>query len=78
MSIQPKYGILSPEQQAIADELLKDMSTYQPNRQELHGLTLPMPLQHYHLPALAGFLSTIFLMRVYFFYQKGLFYFLVW
>lgn len=45
MSIQPKYEILSPEQEAIADELLKEMSTYQPNRQELHGLTLPMPLR---------------------------------
>ncbi|MCK7466212.1 hypothetical protein L8O44_20055 [Enterobacter roggenkampii] len=60
MSIQPKYGILFPELQAIAEELLKDMSTYQPNRQELHGLSLPMPLQHYHLPASAGFYRRYF------------------
>ena len=35
MSIQPKYGILSPEQQAIADELLKDMPMYKPERPKM-------------------------------------------
>lgn len=37
MSIQPKYGKLSPEQQAIADELFGGMPLYQPKRPELTG-----------------------------------------
>ncbi|MCM7134494.1 hypothetical protein [Enterobacter cloacae] len=45
MSIQPKYGILSPEQQAAFDELLKDMPLYQPKRPELTG-----HLRSYELP----------------------------
>lgn len=43
MSIQPKYGILSPEQQAIADELLKNMPVYKPERPEM---TMPQMTDH--------------------------------
>ncbi|MFH5090367.1 MULTISPECIES: hypothetical protein [Citrobacter freundii complex] len=43
MNIQPKYGILSPEQQAIADELLKSMPVYKPERPEM---TMPQMTDH--------------------------------
>ena len=43
MSIQPKYGILSPAQQAIADELFKDMPVYKPERPEM---SMPQMTDH--------------------------------